>query len=100
MIVGEIAAENVHKMALVEDSDVIQARPVDATDNALDFGVLPRAPRCDGTLFHSQTANALMKALSIDGITITQQVFRRCIRWSRSQLRQRTGNVSLTNSRL
>ncbi len=38
----------------------------------VDIGILPRAPRCAGTVFHSQTAHAFSKAISIDSIAITQ----------------------------
>ena len=59
-------------MALVEDNHVIQTLPADATNDAFDIGILPRAPRCAGTVFHSQTAQAFSKAISVNGIAITQ----------------------------
>ena len=64
-------------MALVENNDVIQTLSSNAADNALDIRVLPRTPWCDGTFFHSQPADPFSKMTSIDGIAITQQVFRR-----------------------
>ena len=77
VVIGEVASENSCEMALVENNDVIQTLSSNAADNALDIRVLPRAPRCDGTFFHSQTTHAFSKVVSIDGIAITQQVFRR-----------------------
>ncbi len=68
-------------MALVKDNSVIQTLLADATNDAFDIGILPRAPRCDGTFFHSQTAHAFSKLVSIDCIAITQQVLRRWLLW-------------------
>jgi hypothetical protein len=59
-------------MALVEDNHVIQTLSADATNDAFDIGILPRAPRCAGTVFHSQTAHAFSKAISVNSIAITQ----------------------------
>ena len=68
-------------MALVEDNEVIQTFPADSPNDALDIGVLTRAPRCDGTFFHSQTANPFSKVISVDGIAVTQQVLWRRLPW-------------------
>jgi len=46
-------------------------------DSALDIRILPRAPRCRGTFPHSQATHAISEVTSINGIAITQQVFRR-----------------------
>ncbi len=72
VVIGEISMEKPFKMALVQDNGVIQTLPADATNDAFDIGILPRAPRCDGTFFHSQTAQAFSKVISIDSIAITQ----------------------------
>ncbi len=77
MVIGEITVEGPLEMALVEGNDMIQAFPTDATDNALGIRVLPRALRCDGAFFHSQTVNPFSKVISVDGIAITQQILRR-----------------------
>jgi hypothetical protein len=59
-------------MALVKDNQVIQTLSADATNDAFDIGILPRAPWCAGTVFHSQTAHAFSKAISVNSIAITQ----------------------------
>ncbi len=71
MVIGEITAEKPFEMALVEDDSVIRTPPADAANDALCIGILPRAPRCDGTFFHTQTAHALSKVISIDSIAIS-----------------------------
>ena len=58
VVISEIATENPFEMALVEDNHVIQTLSADATNDAFDIGILPRAPRCAGTVFQSQTAQA------------------------------------------
>ncbi len=70
-------------MAFVEDDDVIQTLPMNAANDALGIGILPRAPRCGRTFVHPQTAYAFSKLASIDGITIAQQVLRRGLPWER-----------------
>ena len=72
VVISEIATEDPFEMALVDDNHVIQTLPADATNDAFDIGILPRAPRCAGTVFHSQTAQAFSKAISVNGIAITQ----------------------------
>ena len=74
VVIGEITTEKLFEMAFVKNDSVIQTLPADAANDAFDIGVPPRAPRCDGTVFHSQTAHAFSKAISVDSITITQQV--------------------------
>ena len=81
MVIGEITAENPFEMALVEDNHVIQTLPANATNDTFDMGILPRAPRCGGTFFHSQTVHASSKVISVDSIAITQQVLRRRLPW-------------------
>ena len=73
VVIGKITAEDLHEMMLVENNDVIQTLSSNATDDAFNIGVLPGTPRCDGTLFHSQTANPLSKVLFIDGIAIAKR---------------------------
>jgi hypothetical protein len=92
MIIDEITVESPLEMALVEDNDVIQALSTNATNDALDIGVLPRAPRCDGTFFHSQTANPISKVISVDGIAITHQILRRRLPWKGLNRRGRDSN--------
>jgi len=70
--IREITTEDPFEMALVEDNHVIQALSADATNDAFDIGILPRAPRCAGTVIHSQTAQAFSKANSVNSIAITQ----------------------------
>ncbi len=53
VVIGEVTTEDSFEVALVENNDVIQTLSSNAADNALDKRVLPRAPRCDGTFFHS-----------------------------------------------
>jgi hypothetical protein len=53
VVIGEITMENPLEMGFVEDNDMIQTLPEDTTDDALDIGILPRAPRCDRTFSHS-----------------------------------------------
>ncbi len=72
MVICEITTEKPFEVALIKDDSVIQTFPADATDDAFDIGVLPRAPRCDGTFFHSQTARTFSKVISIDSIAIAQ----------------------------
>ncbi len=72
MVIGEITTKKPFEMTLVKDNNVIQTLPADAPNDAFDIGILPRAPRCDGTFLHSQTAHAFSKAISIDSIAITQ----------------------------
>ena len=48
------------------------ALSADATNDAFDIGILPRAPRCAGTVFHSQSVHAFSKAISVNRIAITQ----------------------------
>ena len=72
VVIGEITTEKPSEMALVKDNSVIQALPADATNHAFDIGVLPRAPRRAGAVFHSQTAHASSEAISINNIAITQ----------------------------
>ena len=59
----KITTKTPFEMALVKDNSVIQTRPANATDDAFDIGILPRAPRCAGTIFHSQTAHAFRSSL-------------------------------------
>ncbi len=77
MVIGEIITEKPFEMAFVEEDDVIQTLPANATNDALGIGILPRAPRCGRTFLHPQTAYTFSKLASIDGITIAQQVLRR-----------------------
>ncbi len=72
MVIRKITTEKPFEMALVKDNSVIQAFPANATNDALGIGILPRAPRCAGTVFHSQTAHASSKAISVNSIAITQ----------------------------
>ncbi len=72
MIIGEITTEKPFEMALIKDNSVIQTLPADATNDTFYIGVLPRAPRCDGTFFHSETARTFSKVISIDSIAIAQ----------------------------
>ena len=72
MVISEITTENPFEMALVEDNHVIQTLSADATNDAFDIGILPRAPRCAGTVFHSQSVHAFSKAISVNRIAITQ----------------------------
>ena len=77
VVIRKITTEKPFEMALVKDNSVIQTLPADATDDVFDIGILPRAPRCAGTVFHSQTAHAFSKVITVNSIAITQQVFRR-----------------------
>ncbi len=70
-------------MTFVEDDDVIETLPANATNEALGIGNLPRAPRCGRAFLHPRTAHAFSKLASIDSITIAQQVFRRGLPWKR-----------------
>ncbi len=79
MVIGEITTEKPFEMALVKDNHVIQTLPVNATNDAFDIGFLPRAPRCGGAFFYTQTAYAFSKLVSIDCIAIAQQISRRGI---------------------
>ena len=81
MVIGEIAAQKCLEMAFTKDNSVIQTLPANAPNDALHIGVLPGAPRCDGTLLYSQTANAFSKVISIECISITQQVLGRRLPW-------------------
>ncbi len=81
MVVGEIAAQKSLEMAFTKDNSVIQTLPADATNDALGIGILPRAPRCDGTFVHFQIANALTKMFSINSISIAQQILRWRLPW-------------------
>ena len=70
MVIGEITTEKPFEMAFAQGDGVIQTLPADATNDAFDIGILPRAPRCDGAVFHSQTVHAFSKAISKDSIAI------------------------------
>ena len=72
VVIGKITTEKPFEMALVKDNSVIQTLPADAANDPFDKGILPRAPGCGGTIFHSQTAYAFSKSISVNSIAITQ----------------------------
>jgi hypothetical protein len=55
-------------MALTEDDHVIQTLSADATNDAFDIGILPRAPRCAGTVFVTDKLGSYSSALRELGV--------------------------------
>jgi len=68
-------------MTLAKDNSVIQTLPADATDDAFNIRILPRASRRGGAFFHCQTSQAFSKVISLCGIAITQQMLRLRLPW-------------------
>ena len=77
MVVGEIAGQDAAEVSLAEDEHVIQALAPDRADEPLREGVLPRALRRRENLLDPHAPHAVPKWLTIDLVTITQEIDRR-----------------------
>ena len=71
VVIGEIATQKSLEMKLVENNMVIQTLPSNVANDTRNIGILPRAPRCDGTVLQSQISDPFSEVRTKNGIAIT-----------------------------
>jgi hypothetical protein len=71
-----VRCENVAKMALANDDDVIKTFPSDRADQPLRISVLPRRPRRDRSVTNAHGSDAPDEGSAIGAVTVADQVAR------------------------
>ena len=77
VIVGDIHREHPLEMPVVEDDDMIEHVATDTPNEPLAVGILPGTARRNFDLFDAHVLDSLLKGLTVDRISISQQVTRR-----------------------
>jgi hypothetical protein len=75
VIIIEVARQNMAQMTLIDDDQVIQTLASDTTDDPFGKRILERRPRSRDHLFDPHPFNAVLEILTVNAVTIAQQVF-------------------------
>jgi hypothetical protein len=81
VVVANVAAQESAEMVLAENEEMIQALAADGADHALCKGVLPRRARGDADLADPQPFDATGEVLTVDRVSIPEEVSRRRFLW-------------------
>src|SRR5215468_4551178 len=70
-------------MVVIEDDHMIQALATNASDHALDIGILPRTPWCNVNLFDAHSFDSQCEGIAVDSVAVPNHkpgsaVFRKC----------------------
>ncbi len=79
MIIIQVRGQQSFEMSFVEDDDRIQNLSTQATNYALDIGVLPRRSRRGDNLVNAQARHPSLNPIAIYAIAVSQQIVRRRI---------------------
>src|SRR3979490_148434 len=74
-----VRSQQVAKMPLAEENDMVKAIPSDRTDEPLRMSVLPWRSWCDRPVPNAHRANATDKDIAIDTIPIANDILRRLL---------------------
>jgi len=74
MIIIQVRGQQSFEMSFVEDNDMIQKLSTQATNYALDIGVLPRRSRRGDNLVNAQARHPSPNPIAIVAITVSQQI--------------------------
>ena len=79
MVIFLVRSQQVAKMPLAEDNDMVKTIPSDRTDEPLRMSVLPWRSWCDRPVPNAHRANATDKDIAIDTIPIANDILRRLL---------------------
>src|SRR5215471_18263393 len=78
MVITEVTFQNSTQMPLVDHDHVVQAFSANTSDNPFRVAVLPRTSGRYRNLLDTQSIDSRREVMTIDPITISYQVARRC----------------------
>jgi hypothetical protein len=79
IVIFLVRSQQVAKMPLAEDNDMVKAIPSDRPDEPLRMSVLPWRSWCDRAVPNAHRANATDKGIAIDTIPIANDILRRLL---------------------
>ena len=79
IVIFLVRSQQVAKMPLAEDNDMVKSIPSDRTDEPLRMSVLPWRSWCDRPVPNAHCANATDKDIAIDTIPIANDILRRLL---------------------
>jgi hypothetical protein len=72
VIVVHVDWQNMAQMLLVEHDDMVERLALDAADDLLRVGILPRTLRGYPDLFDAHVLHSLLKNIAVDAVAVTE----------------------------
>ena len=81
MIVRKVSSQDSAYVRFSQNDYMVKAFTTNRSDEPFDIGILPGRPWRGKNLLYTHTRHAALKVSPVDSITVTEQVFRRRIKW-------------------
>lgn len=79
VIIGQVGRHDLLQLPFVEHQKVIQTLAPQRADEPFHIRILPRRPGCNDHFLHVQGAQAVPHFLTVNTITVSKEILRRCL---------------------